>query len=207
MKTAILQTLVVIQLASKSQAQLAQTLTTDNQGHPIYVPSAGAPTSSVAAPQATPTLIYNCFNMPLICENVAAYAISSGNAQGDLSGPLLLYFDPDSGNKDIRRAKACGCFAHDDCVGSGISHGKRAGDKVTDIAGTFPSISPAAVDIIKAGSNPKAGASRVPLDNVPGRFFAQGVGFTCDGQSSFPSKTTWRPLAFVILLATLCTVT
>lgn len=124
--------------------------------------------------------------MPLICENVAAYAIKSGNAQGDLSGPKLLYFDPDSGNKDKRREKACGCFAHDDCVGSGTSNGKRAGVKVTDIAGTFPTISPAAVDIIKAGTNPKSGEPRETLSNVPGRFFAQGVGFTCD---EFPPAT------------------
>lgn len=189
MKAVSSSTLLLFVLGRQSLAQFATTITDDGNGKSIYVPQAGS-TSSVAAPAATPTLIYNCFTMPLICENVAAWAkqfFPSGN--GDLNGNQLFYFDPEPSSKDARRQKACGCFSHDDCSGSGVSKGKRAGDKVTDIAasaGPFATISPSDEQIIKAGSNPNSNGQRTPLPSVPGRFFADGVGLTCD---EFPAAT------------------
>lgn len=134
----------------------AQTLTNDGNGKSIYVPQPGT-TSSVASPQYTPTLVYNCAQMPLICENVAAWAKSNNNAGGDIpANGLILYFDPDKNNKNARRQLACGCFNHDSCVGSGTSNGKRAGDKVTDIAtsaGPFADIPTGASSIMVAGKS------------------------------------------------------
>ena len=68
-----------------ARAPLAQDLTTDAQGKPIYDPGTGT-TFSVAAPMATPTLVYNCAAMPLICENVASYAkkVQNPGGNGDL---------------------------------------------------------------------------------------------------------------------------
>ena len=184
-------------------APLTQTITDDGNGKSIYVPLPGS-TSSVAAPAYTPTLVYNCAQMPLICENVAAWAINNGNAQGDIpANNLYFYFDPDQTNKDARRQSACGCFAHDNCVGSGTSNGKRSGDKVTDIAtsaGPYTNIPATASAIIVAGKminrpshlfclkssdnvtgpNPPAGQNRQPTNSIPGRFFAFGIGMTCD---------------------------
>ena len=134
----------------------AQTLTDDGNGKTIYVPQPGS-TSSVDAPAYTPTLVYNCQQMPLICENVAAWAKANGNTQGDIpSSNLIFYFDPDQTNKDARRQAACGCFDHDSCVDSGTSNGKRSGDKVTDIAisaGPFTNIPATASAIIVAGKS------------------------------------------------------
>ena len=139
-----------------SAAPLAQTITDDGNGKSIYVPQPGS-TSSVAAPAFTPTLVYNCQQMPLICENIAAWAKKNGNAQGDIpANNNILYFDPDETNKDTRRQSACGCFDHDSCVGSSTSNGKRTGDKVTDIAnsaGPFTPIPPTASAIILAGKS------------------------------------------------------
>jgi len=158
-------------------AQLAQTLTDDGQGNSIYVPTAGS-TSAVAAPAATPTLVYNCLQMPLICENVAAYANDNGGTNGDLPNQqVLLYYDPDNTNKDKRRGVACGCFEHDTC-NTATANGKSSGSKVTDIAtasprtNTFTSISPGATNIILAGVNPGT-SPRVPLNGIPGRFSAR----------------------------------
>jgi hypothetical protein len=169
-------------------AQLAQTLTDDGQGNSIYVPTAGS-TSAVAAPAATPTLVYNCLQMPLICENVAAYANDNGGTNGDLPNQqVLLYYDPDNTNKDKRRGVACGCFEHDTC-NTATANGKSSGSKVTDIAtasprtNTFTSISPGATNIILAGVNPGT-SPRVPLNGIPGRFFGQGTAFSCDGKKS-----------------------
>ncbi|KAF6232734.1 hypothetical protein HO173_008948 [Letharia columbiana] len=164
----------------------AQTLTDDGNGKQIYVPQPGT-TSSVASPEYTPTLVYNCAQMPLICENVAAWAKTNNNAGGDIpANNLFLYFDPDATNKNARRQLACGCFDHDGCDGSGTSgtsKGKRTGDKVTDIAtsaGPFANIPPTAAAIIMAGPNPPSGGNRQPLNSIPGRFFAFGIGMTCD---------------------------
>lgn len=184
-----LRSLLIFALSHQTLAQLATTITDDGTGKSIYVPKAGS-TSSVAAPAATPTLIYNCFTMPLICENVAAWAkqVNPGG-NGDINGNQLFFFDPEPSSKDTRRQKACGCFSHDDCVGSAVSNGKRAGDKVTDIAtsaGPFATISPSDAQIIQAGSNPSSGSQRSPLASVPGRFFADGIGLTCD---EFPAAT------------------
>ena len=75
MRTTSLSLLVALGFPGQILAQLAQTLTTDPNvpGKLLYVPSPGS-TSSVAAPIATPILVYNCYNMPLICENVASWA-------------------------------------------------------------------------------------------------------------------------------------
>ena len=176
-------------LAQRALAQLAQTTTIDGNGNAIYSPSPGASTSAVAAPAFTPTLVYNCAQMPLICENVAAWAIANNNPSGDIPQNLIFYFDPDSDNKDKRRGSSCGCFSHDDCVGSGTSSGKRNGDKVTDIATstvTVSTIDAANTAILTAGANPPQGQQRVPDNAIPGRFFGQGVGLTCD---EFPAAT------------------
>ena len=168
-------------------ADVATTLTTDPAvpGKSIYLPSAGAAASSVAAPSASPTLVYNCYNMPLICENVASYVkkINPGGT-GDLASALTLYFDPSDSNKDNRRQAACGCFSHDTCP-SQTSNGKRAGMLVSNIAiASAPvpllPISPANVALILAGTNPAANALRAALPAVPGRFFKEGIAFTCD---------------------------
>lgn len=189
MSTFIFKSLLISAFSFQVLADLATTITNDGQGKSIYIPTAGS-TSSVAAPAATPTLIYNCFQMPLICENVAAWAKQINPAgNGDFQGNQLFYFDPDNTNKDSRRGQACGCFSHDDCVGSGTSNGKRSGDKVTDIAtsaSSFSSISQTASAIILAGKNPPQNQPRVSLPSIPGRFFADGVGLTCD---EFPAAT------------------
>lgn len=131
MKTPILSFFVAASFAGQVSAQLAQTLTIDPQvpGKLIYVPSPGS-TSSVAAPIAVPTLVYNCYNMPLICENIASWAKTvhpSGN--GDLGQAQTIYFDPDETHKDRRRGVACGCFHHDGCLNA-VSNGKQAGVSV-----------------------------------------------------------------------------
>ena len=93
--------------------------------------------------------------MPLICENVAAWAIDQGNGPGDIAQNLIFWFDPNSNDKDQHHQKSCGCFAHGDCVGSGKSSGKKKDDKVTDIASStldFGTIPPAVTQILKDGT-------------------------------------------------------
>ena len=184
---------VVVTFGLNAAAQYAQTTTQDAQGAPIYI---GSATSSVAAPQFTATLVYNCYYMPLICENVANYAktINPGGG-GDLAAPKEFHFDPETTALEKRRDRACGCFEHDDCS-TAKSQGKTT-DLVTDIARRPPfdtlntPLSQANQNIILAGTNPstKNGVlqARVPLQSVPGRFFdANGVAFSCD---EFPAAT------------------
>lgn len=200
MKTTILSFVGAASFAGQVPAQLAQTLTTDPlaPGKLIYVPYPGS-TSSVAAPIAVPTLVYNCYNMPLICENVASWAKSvhpSGN--GDLGQTQRLYFDPDDKHKDRRRGAACGCFHHDGCS-TAVSNGKQAGVSVQTIArgggnaNALFDISWPNFKIILAGANPPRNPTtgqpttpRLHLTSVPGRFFAEGVAFSCD---EFPAAT------------------
>ena len=200
MKTTILHLLITADFAHQTFAQFAQTLTTDPKvpGKLIYVPSLGF-TSSVAAPNAIPTLVYNCYNLPLIYENVADWAKAvhpSGN--GDLGQARTFYFDPDETHKDRRRGVACGCFHHDGCSDA-VSNGKQSGVKVQTIAkgggyaNTLSSISFSNIRIILAGANsprdPNSGGPtnpRVSLDGLPGRLFAEGVAFSCD---DFPAAT------------------
>lgn len=118
MKTTSINILVAAGSAGRVLAQLAQTLTADPNvpGKRLYAPSPGS-TSSVAAPIAAPTLVYNCYNMPLICEDVTSWATTvhpSGN--GDLGQALHFYFDPDEAIKDRRHGVACGCFHRDGCL-------------------------------------------------------------------------------------------
>ena len=186
-----------VSFAINAAAQFPQTTTTDpNQNNKrIYV--AGGSTSSVAAPQSTPTLVYNCYWMPLICENVADYAktINPGG-NGDLGGVQLFHFDPDTSKSSPRRKNTCGCFNHDSCS-TAISQGKRSRRLVTDFANDPPfnnlnqPMSPQNKNLILKGSNPstKKGVlqQRVPLPNVPGRFYGMdGVAFSCD---EFPAAT------------------
>lgn len=176
-------------LAKQALAQqLAQTTTKDSSGKDIYVPggmrgtSSRTGTSSVASPASTPTLVYNCAQMPLICENVAAWSIGKGNAQGDLPPKQVFYFDPNSETKETRRETSCGNFPHDDCQ-TRTSNGKRKGNKVTDIAtssATISAINAANTSAILAGPNPKLNEQRKSINSIPGRFFGQGVGFSCD---------------------------
>ena len=170
-------------------SQYTQTLTDDGKGNSIYVPTAGS-TSSVAAPAATPTIIYNCQQMPLICENVAAWANSNGGTNGDLANAPLFYFDPDPVQKSGRRRTSCSCFDHDNCPNAN-SNGKNAGSRITDIAtstmGAVPPISPNPSNIILAGPNPGLDNNgnpkqRNPIPTIPGRFFGQGTAFSCDGE-------------------------
>lgn len=200
MRTTSLSLLVAAGFLGHVFAQFAQTLTTDPNvpGKLLYVPSPGS-TSSVAAPIATPTLVYNCYNMPLICENVASWARKihpSGN--GDLGQAQLFYFDPDEANKDRPRGVACGCFHHDSCS-TAVSDGKQAGVSVRSIAGgggnanVLFGISMSNLRIILAGTNPPRSPNtgqlltpRVPLNSIPGRFFAEDVAFSCD---EFPAAT------------------
>ena len=137
--------------------------------------------------------------MPLICENVAAWANSNGGANGDLANAPLFYFDPDPDHKQGRRKTSCGCFDHDGCSNAN-SDGKRQ-DKITDIAtstiGAVPAISPAPSQIILAGKNPGLDNNgnpnpRVPLNSIPGRFFGQGTAFSCDG-----TYTLFTPAKFL----------
>ena len=188
--------LAVASFASHAYGQFDTTLTTDLSGRTIYV--AAGSTSTVVAPTSTPTLVYNCYYMPLICENVANFAkdINPGGG-GDLAGMQLFYFDPDESHKDSRRRAACGCFQHDDCP-SARSNGKQVGTLVSQIGNQAPinglnaPIDQASLQTILAGPNPGVlpntnnAAARVALATIPGRFFAQGVGFSCD---EFPAAT------------------
>ncbi len=200
MKTTILSLLFAADLARQALAQFAQTLTTDPQvpGKLIYVPAPGS-TSSVAAPVAVPTLVYNCYNMPLICENVASWAKTvHPNGNGDLGQAQKFYFDPDESHKDRRRGVACGCFHHDGCSNA-VSNGKQVGVSVQIIArsggnaNALSFISVSNFDVILAGANPPrdptTGQPTTPrqrLTSLPGRFFADGVAFSCD---EFPAAT------------------
>lgn len=189
----LLVALVVVTFGLNAAAQYAQTTTQDAQGTPIYI---GSATSSVAAPLFTATLVYNCYYMPLICENVANYAktINPGGG-GNLAAPKEFHFDPENNALEKRRTNACGCFEHDDCS-TARSQGKTT-NLVTNIAGQAPfntlntPLSQASRNIILAGKNPKdvngVLQARVPLQSVPGRFFdVEGVTFSCD---EFPAAT------------------
>ena len=196
MKLSVLVALTVVNFASYAFAQFSTDITVDSNGKKVYI--AAAATSSVAAPASTPTLVYNCYYMPLICENVANFAkdINPGGG-GDLGAMQLFYFDPDQSHKESRRTASCGCFKHDDCP-LAKSNGKQAGTLVTQIGNQAPMnglntpINAASQQILLAGSNPGVlpntnnAAPRVPLQTVPGRFFQQGVAFTCD---EFPAAT------------------
>jgi len=173
-------------------AQFAKTTTVDAAGNTVYIPNTGT-TSTVAAPASTPTLIYNCFQMPLICENVAAWAKTQFPMAGDLPGNQLFHFDPLDTAKEKRRQRSCGCFKHDNCP-SAISGGKQPGVSIPNIAlGPAPPISPASQGIILAGFNPSPSTPRgtVPvqfnpraaLSSIPGRFYGQGIVYSCDGKS------------------------
>ena len=179
---------VLLALPITVLSQYNQTLTNDKSTS-IYVPIAGS-TSAVATPAATPTIIYNCQQMPLICENVAAWANSNGGNNGDLAKPPLFYYDPDPDHKNGRRGAACGCFQHDNCLDAD-SKGKRNAEKITDIATStlraIPTILPQPSQIILAGPNPGQDNNgnpkpRNPLASIPGRFFGQGTAFSCDGE-------------------------
>ena len=181
----------LVSFAVNAAAQFSQ-VTQIVSGRPAeYV--AGPSTSSVAAPAFTPTLVYNCYYMPLICENVANYAKSIDNSLGgDLAAPRLFHFDPSTSSLESRRQRACGCFKHDDCD-TKTSNGKSDGTKVTDIAKRAPfdtlntPMSPKDMDIILAGVNPSTGKTREKFPSVPGRFFGvDGVAFSCD---EFPAAT------------------
>lgn len=180
--------LLTAMLAKQALAQLAQTTTKDGNGKDIYVPggmkgsTSRTGTSSVAAASSMPTLVYNCAQMPLICENVAAWSIGKQKPSGDLPQPQVFYFDPNSETKDTRRDSSCRGFPHDDCPNK-TSNGKRKGTKITDIAtssATISAINAANMSAILAGPNPRPNEKRTPLNSIPGRFFGQGVGFGCD---------------------------
>ena len=181
----------LVSFAVHAAAQFSQVTQLGSGGQPEYV--AGSKTSSVAAPIFTPTLVYNCYYMPLICENVASYAKSINPAgNGDLAAPVAFHFDPSSDSLNSRRARACGCFKHDDCD-KATSNGKSGGTKVTDIAKRAPfntlntPMSQGDEDIILKGSNPPTGQQRQAFASVPGRFFGvNGVAFSCD---EFPAAT------------------
>ena len=181
----------LVSFTVNTAAQFSQVTTLGSGGQAEYV--AGTSTSSVAAPIFTPTLVYNCYYMPLICENVASYAKSINPAlNGDLAANVLFHFDPSSDSLTLRRARACGCFKHDSCD-TAKSNGKSAGTKVTDIAKRPPfdtlntPMSQGDEDTILKGSNPAANQQRAGLTSVPGRFFGvTGVGFSCD---EFPAAT------------------
>lgn len=167
------------------------TTTTVTAGNTLYIPTPGS-TSTVAAPASIPTLIYNCFQMPLICENVAAWAKTQfPTMAGDLPGNQLFHFDPLDTAKEKRRQRSCGCFQHDNCP-STTSDGKQPGVAIPDIAlGPAPPIDPASQAIILAGVNPSPSTQRgvipvqfnprVALNSIPGRFYGQGIVYSCDG--------------------------
>ena len=196
MTLSVLIALAVASFASHAYGQFDTDLTTDLNGIPIYV--AAGSTSRVAAPASTPTLVYNCYYMPLICENVANFAKDINPAGGgDLGAMQLFYFDPDDYHKESRRRASCGCFQHDNCP-STVSNGKYPGTLVTQIGNQFgmnglnPPIDLASSQTILAGPNPgvlpntNSAAPRAALSTIPGRFFGQGVAFSCD---EFPAAT------------------
>ena len=181
----------LVSFTVKAAAQFSQVTRIGSGGQAEYV--VGSSTSSVAAPIFTPTLVYNCYYMPLICENVASYAKSiNPGGNGDLAANVLFHFDPSTVSLTSRRGRACGCFKHDDCE-TAKSNGKSDGTKVTDIAKRAPfdtlntPMSQGDEDTILKGSNPSANQQRVGLTSVPGRFFGvTGVAFSCD---EFPAAT------------------
>lgn len=162
----------------------------------IPIPGLGNPTSTVATPQSTPTLIYNCFQMPLICENVAAWAKSQDPTfAGDLpqNQAQLFHFDPSESAKVKRRQGSCGCFQHDNCP-STTSGGKSPGVGIPQLAlGPAPPYNPGSLTIIQAGVNPSPSTPRgqvpvvfnprTPINPIPGRFYGQGIVYSCDGTS------------------------
>jgi hypothetical protein len=184
--------LAVVALSGFTTGQFATTTTVLPNGQPVYIPVPGAPTtSSIAAPAATPTLVYNCNQMPLICENVATWAKKQPvnqfpqGANGDIPNNLLFFFDPNASAKESRRRNSCGCFKHDDCP-SQTSNGKQAGVAIPNIAlggGPLP-LNVAANNIVLAGVNPSPPAPMVPFQSVPGRFYRQGIAYSCDGMYS-----------------------
>ena len=175
---------------------LATTITVDQSGESIFIPVPGK-TSSVAAPAATATLVYNCQSMPLICENISAWAKANGSPSGDLPNRSIFYYDPDNGNKNRRRIQACRCFNQDNCATAGKSIGKHAGSKVFDIVsnigGPYQAITAISKRKILGGSKTPKGRPRIPFRKMPGRFFAEGLAFTCDGMS-FTSPHSSLPL-------------
>lgn len=180
----------LVSFAVKAAAQFSQVTRIVSGQAAEYV--AGPSTSSVAAPVFTPTLVYNCYYMPLICENVASYAKSiNQNDESDLAAPLRFHFDPSQSALDSRRQRACGCFKHDDCSNA-RSNGKT-NNFITAIARQAPfntlnpAMSPANEKIILAGVNPSTGKQRISSSSAPGRFFGvDGVAFSCD---EFPAAT------------------
>lgn len=183
--------LVVLALTRHALGQF-DTTTTVIQNTPVWVPVAGgAATSRIAAPLATPTLIYNCAQMPLICENVASWARDEfPQNNGDLPGNQLFHFDPNERAKNRRRTHTCDDFAHDTCPQQ-ISNGKQLGISVPQVAfnafGAAPPISGTSQAIILAGLNPSTlnnpNAQRIPLNAIPPRFYGQGILYSCDGAS------------------------
>lgn len=174
---------VAFAVLATALAPLAQDLSTDDEGKPIYVPKQGSETTfSVAAPLATPTLVYNCAAMPLICENVGSYArkVQNPGGNGDLNGLPVFHFDPSNDDKTKRRSLSCGCFEHDTCPEK-LSNGKQS-ELISDIAGQwaanngFSAISQQDRAIILAGPNPsydkitKSLNPKVPQNAIPGQF-------------------------------------
>lgn len=183
--------LIAFGLAGCVSTQFATTTTVNAGNMPLYIPTVGS-TSMIASPAATPTLVYNCFQMRLICENVASWAKQGhGTSDGNLNIAQLFHFDPDEGQKDKRRQHTCGCFNHDNCPNK-RSSGKKSGTLIPAIAlGPAVSIEPAANNIILAGVNPTFNQTsgtnnpRQSLNAVPGRFYGQGIVYSCDGEIPF----------------------
>lgn len=111
---------------------MTQTLIDDGNGKSIYVPLPRS-TSSVAAPAPMPTLVYNCEQMPLIYENIAAWWLKQDpNSNGNVSDKhFIFYFDPDQTNKKNATREHV-IVLHRTL--SGTSNGKIRGFAITAIA-------------------------------------------------------------------------
>ncbi|KAI9798517.1 MAG: hypothetical protein M1833_004784 [Piccolia ochrophora] len=188
---------VVGNAAPAKQAKWPQTLTEVNMGQPptkttVWIPEAGK-TSSLASTSAAggyPTLVYNCKQMPLICENAKEYLNTNGkNFEKNSDGAYKLHYDPDGGHLRTRRDEAChdGKFCPDSCKDA-----TTAGKKVSDIAKDWmpPKDLDPKADYYKSINDWwKKQVVKLNLKNagdVPGRIWAPGYLFTCD---EFPAAS------------------
>lgn len=74
----------------------------------LWSATPGAPSTTVRALPVIPTLIYNCHNVPALCNNVEK-AGRVGAAAGNYPGGFEAFgWDPDPGRKSRRRTKRCG---------------------------------------------------------------------------------------------------
>lgn len=74
----------------------------------VWSASAGAPATRVTALPVIPTLVYNCHNVPALCNNVEKAGRVGAAAGNYPNGFEAFGWDPDSTRKRRRRTRRCG---------------------------------------------------------------------------------------------------